>query len=719
MMKRPEVERKAAVGWGSYDDVAGDAQEGARRWPLSARRDVQRRRRLYRLGDPLGDDVRRPRPQGREGVRRLCRAPFRPAGRRSAPRRADSRPMPSSGTNRRLATILFADVDGYSRLMRADEEQTLDDLRAHLAELVAPVVERFHGRIVKTVGDGVMVEFGSAVEAVRSAVELQRGMVERNAGMPAERRQAFRIGLHLGDIIVSDEDVFGDTVNVAARLQGLAEPGSIVLSASVYEQVRDKLALPFRVSGSRTLKNIDRPIRAYALDAAALSETGAGGGQAGAAAAADGGGGRGSPWRSRSSRAASPPTSPAAACRPRKRPRRAAGSRPKAAFRSPSCCSPTRAAMPTQDYFSDGLTEDITRALGRFKELTVIAYGAVLPFRNKELPPTEIGRALNARYLVSGSVRRMGQRVRVTVQLSDAANGTQLWSEQYDDELSDIFAVQERIARRVAGTLASSLQQIALQQSLRKPTDNLDAYDLLLRARALAADPTRLGNRIGARAARAGDAAGAGLRRRLCRARRHLFPARRLRLVGVRPDRRRDGDPARAEGDRARRGMRAGAQRPGARLHGDAEVRYRPRRIGAGAADQSQRRRGPARRGRRCCCGPAASTNRSRPPKRPCASTSISAPRPRSISASPTCWAPLRRRRAAARSGARALSGLSAARLPAGRRLRRARPNGRRAGCRPSRASARIRISTWRASARASRTRRCSAGSRKACARPA
>jgi TolB-like protein/Tfp pilus assembly protein PilF len=148
-----------------------------------------------------------------------------------------------------------------------------------------------------------------------------------------------------------------------------------------------------------------------------------------------------------------------------------------------------------QDYFSDGLTEDITRALGRFKELTVIANGAVLPFRNKELPLSEIGRALNARYLVSGSVRRMGQRVRVTVQLSDAASGTQLWSDQYDDELSDIFAVQERIARRVAGTLASSLQQIALQQSLRKPTDNLDAYDLLLRARALAADQTRLANR--------------------------------------------------------------------------------------------------------------------------------------------------------------------------------------------------------------------------------
>ena len=183
--------------------------------------------------------------------------------------------METSTTNRRLATILVADVDGYSRLMRADEEGTLVDLRAHLAELVAPVVERFHGRIVKTVGDGVLIEFGSAIEAVRSAVELQRGMVERNAGTPADRRQAFRIGLHLGDIIVSDEDVFGDTVNVASRLEGLAEPGSIVLSASVYEQVRDKLALPFRAQGSRALKNIDRPIQVYSLDAAALSQDGA------------------------------------------------------------------------------------------------------------------------------------------------------------------------------------------------------------------------------------------------------------------------------------------------------------------------------------------------------------------------------------------------------------------------------------------------------------
>lgn len=397
--------------------------------------------------------------------------------------------MPPTDTNRRLATILFADVFGYSRMMRADEERTLVDLRAHLAELVAPVVEQFHGRIVKTVGDGVLVEFGSAVEAVRSAVELQRGMAERNADVPAERRQAFRIGLHLGDVIASDDDVFGDTVNVAARLQGLAEPGSIVLSASVYEQVRDKLTLPFRDLGNRSVKNIDRPVHIYGLGTSDAATT--------------------KPVPSRRRRLGVAVTAIAAAVL-------AAGggfawvsgyfppSDETVATRAPAETGLTVAVLvfanqsgdAGQDYFSDGLTEDITRALGRFKQLTVLSYGAVLPFRGKNLPQQEIGRTLKARYIVGGTVRRMGSRVRVTVQLSDAMTGTQLWSEQYDDDLGDIFAVQERIARRIAGTLATNLQQLALQQSLRKPTDNLDAYDMLLRGRARAAETTRSGNRM-------------------------------------------------------------------------------------------------------------------------------------------------------------------------------------------------------------------------------
>jgi class 3 adenylate cyclase/TolB-like protein/Flp pilus assembly protein TadD len=393
--------------------------------------------------------------------------------------------MTGSGGNRRLATILFADVAGYSRMMRADEEQTLVDLRAHLAELVTPVVERSNGRIVKTMGDGVLVEFGSAVEAMHSAIELQRGMVERNAEMAEGRRQTFRIGLHLGDIIVADDDVFGDAVNVAARLQALAEPGSIVLSGSVHDQVRDKLALPFRDMGRRALKNIDRPVQAYALDGAGspharvspMKRRVAGIAIAFLAVTAGGalwlGGGL------------SIPDSRTTIVKP------VADSLPSIAV----LLFANQSGDATQDYFADGLTEDITRALGRFRELTVMAYGAVLPYRNKQLPPMQIGHALNARYLVGGSVRRDGQRVRVTVQLIDAGNGTQLWADQYDDQITDIFEVQERIARRVAGSLATSLQQIALQRSLKKPTNNLDAYDLVLRARSMKAETTRAGNR--------------------------------------------------------------------------------------------------------------------------------------------------------------------------------------------------------------------------------
>jgi len=404
--------------------------------------------------------------------------------------------MPALPSNRRLATILFADVFGYSRMMRADEERTLVDLRAHLAELVTPVIERFGGRIVKTVGDGVMVEFGSAVEAVRCAVELQRGMAERNQDVPAERRQIFRIGLHLGDVIASDDDVFGDTVNVAARLQGVAEPGAIVLSVAVYEQVRDKLALPFRDLGDRSVKNIDRPIRVYSLDAGPLAGGATAapvpsrprrGGVAAAAVAAAAlavaalAAGGGYAWFS----GQFPSSEEAAAAVPAE-----------TGLSVAVLIFANQSGDPGQDYFSDGLTEDITRALGRFKQLTVLSYGAVLPFRGKNLPPQEIGRTLRARYIVGGTVRRMGSRVRVTVQLGDAMTGTQLWSERYDDDLSDIFAVQERIARRIAGTLATNLQQIAVQQSLRKPTDNLDAYDMLLRGRTMAAETTRSGNRM-------------------------------------------------------------------------------------------------------------------------------------------------------------------------------------------------------------------------------
>ncbi|MFI5033631.1 MAG: adenylate/guanylate cyclase domain-containing protein, partial [Reyranellales bacterium] len=304
-------------------------------------------------------------------------------------------------------------------------------------------------------------------------------MTERNAGMPADRQQSFRIGLHLGDVIHSDHDVFGDTVNVAARLQALAEPGAIVLSAGVHEQVRDKISLPFRDLGARSLKNIDRPVRAFVLD----SETPVRRARlrwilsALAAALLLGIVGVGAFLVSHRTDA------PHVAV--------AANGQSVAVL-----LFTNQSGDAAQDYFADGLTEDITRALGRFKQLTVMAYGAVLPYRGKQLPPMEMGHALGTRYLVGGSVRRAGDQVRVTVQLTDASNGRQLWAEQYDEKFTDIFQLQDRIARKVAGMLATNLQQIALKQSLKKPTNNLAAYDLLLRARAEANESTRAGNRM-------------------------------------------------------------------------------------------------------------------------------------------------------------------------------------------------------------------------------
>ncbi len=400
-------------------------------------------------------------------------------------------PAVDAPRSRRLATILFADVHGYSRLMRVDEERTLVDLHAHLDELVTPVVERFRGRIVKTVGDGVLAEFASAVEAVRSAAELQRGMAARNAGLPEAQRQTFRIGLHLGDIIVSGDDVFGDAVNVAARLQALAEPGSIVMSSSVFEQVRDKISMSFRDLGSRSVKNIDRPIHVYALQPADLLS-------APKAISSP-------PRRNRAGLLAllamgALVTVGAAAYGTRYLGVRGDGISSSQAAEAPLSVAvllfANQSGDPRQTYFADGLTEDITRALGRFGQLTVLSYAAVLPLRGKDLPLPEIGRTLNARYVVTGTVRREGTRLRVTVQLSDTATSAQLWSDQYDDELSDVFAVQDRIARSVAGTLAENLRQIALQGSARRFAGTPDAYDLMLRSRAMAAQSTSDGNRM-------------------------------------------------------------------------------------------------------------------------------------------------------------------------------------------------------------------------------
>ena len=440
-------------------------------------------------------------------------------------------------------------------------------------------------------------------------------MFERNAGTACRAAPGLPHRPASGRHHRTDEDVFGDTVNLAARLQGLAEPGSIVLSASVHEQVRDKLALPFRVPGARTLKNIDRPIQIYALDASgplrsepSRRKTAAppdAGGAAGPRWVAVGGHGLPSPSRPaepRASGAGSTESGLSVAVLPFRQPERRC--RPGLFLRRPHRGHHPR-ARPLQGAHGDRQRR-----------------GAALP--GKELPLAEIGRALNARYLVSGSVRRMGQRVRVTVQLSDAANSTQLWSEQYDDELSDIFAVQERIARRIAGTLASSLQQIALQQSLRKPTDNLDAYDLLLRARALAADPTRAGNRSARELLERVTQLAPGYADAYAELadsyfQRDRFGWSEFAQTDIETAIRLPRKPSSSTRNASR------PQRAGARLHVvlkyDRGLAESGRALKINPSDAEV-----LLRGRPCCCGPAASTNRSPLPKPPCASTPISVP---------------------------------------------------------------------------------------------
>jgi TolB-like protein/class 3 adenylate cyclase/Flp pilus assembly protein TadD len=389
---------------------------------------------------------------------------------------------------RRLAAIVAADVVGYSRLMGRDESGTLAALKAVRRELIDPKIAEHGGRLVKTTGDGLLIEFASVVDAVHCTIELQGAMAERNDAEPEDRRLVLRIGVNEGDIIIDGDDIFGDGVNVAARLQEVAPPGGVCLSSRVYDHVQDRLGGRFEDGGERALKNIARPVRVYlwtprpadgvvaarpaakprrivwSLAAAAIVALGAGGWW----------------WISsqpgRSAAAASAPT---------------ASSRPGIAVLPFVNLS----GDPAQDYFSDGLTEDVIAALGRFGSLTVMARNAVFPFKGKNAKPAEIGRELGVRYIVEGSVRRAGERVRINVQLTDAQAGKLLWSQQYDDELKDVFAVQDSVTRQVAGALAVNLTQVEERRALSKPTDSLDAYDLVLRGRERLQLSTRQANR--------------------------------------------------------------------------------------------------------------------------------------------------------------------------------------------------------------------------------
>ena len=349
-------------------------------------------------------------------------------------------------STRRLTAILAADVAGYSRLMGADEEGTHERLKAHLRELVDPKVKGHQGRIVKNTGDGMLVEFASVVDAVRCAAEVQRGMVDRDAELPAERRIKFRIGINLGDVIADGGDIFGDGVNVAARLEALAEPGGICVSRTVHGQIRDKLSFQFEDLGEQGVKNIARPVRVYALGREAVADLPA---------------------------ARVPPAS--------------STSQPLAAPRLSIVVLPFTNLSDDreQQYFADGITEDLTTDLSRLENMFVISRNTAFTYRNKPVDTKQIGRDLGVRYMLEGSVRRSGDRVRVNAQLIDALTDAQLWAERIDGNTSDPFALQDEITSRIANALGVEL--IAAEAA--RPTQHPDLLDYILRGRAAGLKP--------------------------------------------------------------------------------------------------------------------------------------------------------------------------------------------------------------------------------------
>jgi adenylate cyclase len=338
---------------------------------------------------------------------------------------------------RKLAAILAADVVGYSRLVGADEAGTIARLRALRKEFIEPLIAEYRGRVVKLVGDGALVEFASAVDAVECAVAIQQGVAEREAAEPEDRRIRLRIGINLGDVIVDGADLYGDGVNIAARLENLAEPGGIYVSAVVREQVRDKFHADFSDLGEQTVKNIARPLHVYRLEIAPRSEP------------------------SQSARPSLPlPDKPSIAVLP---------------FTNMS-------GDPEQDYFADGMVEDIITGLSRIKWLFVIARNSTFAYKGKAIDVKRVGRELGVRYLLEGSVRKSTNRVRVTAQLIDTASAGHVWAERYDRARDDIFALQDELTISVIGAIEPTLRRAEIERARRKRPDSLDAYDLYLRA---------------------------------------------------------------------------------------------------------------------------------------------------------------------------------------------------------------------------------------------
>jgi adenylate cyclase len=349
---------------------------------------------------------------------------------------------------RKLAAILAADIVGYSRLAGTDEDRTLARLRSLRSDLIDPTIAVHNGRVVKRTGDGSLVEFRSVVDAVRCAIEVQNGMIERNAGLPPERRIEFRVGVHLGDVVEeSDGDLMGDGVNIAARLEGIAKPGAICLSEDAYRQVRARLDLAVNDLGLTQLKNIGEPVRVYSLEVGvpALVKP---------APQAD----------------AATPEKPSA--------RLALPDKPSIAV----LAFQNMSGDPEQEYFTDGMVEDIITGLSRIKWLFVIARNSSFVYKGKAVDVRQVGRELGVRYVLEGAVRKSGDRVRINAQLLEAETGAHLWADRYDGKLEDVFDLQDQITENVVGVVEPSLRQSEIERSRRKRPENLDAYDLYLRA---------------------------------------------------------------------------------------------------------------------------------------------------------------------------------------------------------------------------------------------
>jgi len=359
--------------------------------------------------------------------------------------------MTEERVERRLAAIFAGDIAGYSRLMSADEEGTLRQLKGHRKELVDPKITEHRGRIVKTTGDGMLVEFVSVVDAVRCAVEIQRGMLDRNSSIPTENRIQFRIGINVGDIIIDSDDIYGDGVNVAARLEALADPGGIMVSRTVHEQVCDKLSFGFEDMGEQSVKNIARPIGIHRISLAEI-----------------------------------PPLAPAQSATP-------ASKGPTTSSRPSIAVLPfvNMSGDPEQEYFADGISEDIITGLSKLRWFFVIARNSSFAYKGKTVDVKRAARELGVRYILEGSVRRAANRVRITAQLIDASTGNHVWADRYDGDLTDIFALQDEITRKVVTAIEPRLLEAEGVRALTRAPADLDAWEMVARASSIFSRMTR------------------------------------------------------------------------------------------------------------------------------------------------------------------------------------------------------------------------------------